>query len=377
MSNLINPFVVAGPIPEELFCDRKNESSQLIKYLRNGNNVLLISPRRMGKTGLVEHCYGTPEIRDNYYTFFVDILHTSSLRELIFEIGKEIYGKLASRNRKAAVNFLSALKSIQGSFGFNPTTNMPSFSIELGSIERPEFTLEEIFGYLAEADKPCILAIDEFQQIANFPEKNVEALLRSHIQIISNCHFIFAGSEKHIMQEMFLAYGRPFYQSASVLELGPIGIESYVPFATRLFKMKNRSISAENVETVYRKFEGHTFYMQKILNESFTDTPEGKECTSETIDNATDHIISSYDSIYRQMLSNMPEKQKALLYAVAKDGKAEQLTSQKFVSEHKLGSASSVQSALRVLTKKELVVKSDESYSLNDKILELWIRQRI
>ena len=126
--------------------------------------------------------------------------------------------------------FMQTLKSISGKFGFDPLSNTPTFSLELGDIDRPEYTLDEIFVYLAKADKPCIIAIDEFQQIAKYPEKNIEALLRTHIQKISNCHFIFAGSERHMMQNMFVSASRPFYHSADILELSAIPDEKYIPF---------------------------------------------------------------------------------------------------------------------------------------------------
>ena len=123
--------------------------------------------------------------------------------------------------------FIQTIKSISGKFGFDPITGMPTFNVELGDIDRPEYTLDEIFQYLGHADKPCIVAIDEFQQIAKYPEKNIEAQLRTHIQKLRNCNFIFAGSERHMMQEMFTSAVRPFYHSADMLELKAIVPVSY------------------------------------------------------------------------------------------------------------------------------------------------------
>ena len=227
MAKEINPFIVTGRIEPEYFCDRVEESARLVRSLTNGNNMVIISPRRMGKTGLIRFCYDKPEIRDEYYTFFIDILHTSSLREFTYLLGREIYEMLLPRSRKMATLFLRTIKSISGKFGFDPLTGLPTFNVELGDIERPEYTLEEIFSYLTLADKPCIVAIDEFQQVAKYPEKNIEALLRTHIQKIRNSNFIFAGSERHMMQEMFLSASRPFYHSADMLELRAIAREIY------------------------------------------------------------------------------------------------------------------------------------------------------
>ena len=154
MAKEINPFIVTGKIEPQYFCDRVQESARLVKSITNGNNMVIISPRRMGKTGLIQYCYEKPEIKNNYYTFFIDILHTSSLREFTYILGKEIFETLTPRSKKMARLFVQTLKSISGRFGFDPLTNLPTFNVELGDIDRPEYTLEEVFKYLALADKP-------------------------------------------------------------------------------------------------------------------------------------------------------------------------------------------------------------------------------
>ena len=246
MARVKNPFIVTGKIEPTYFCDRIEESARLVKSITNGNNMVIISPRRMGKTGLIQFCYEKPEIKNEFYTFFIDILHTSSLREFTYLLGREIYETLLPRSKKMTKLFLQTIKSISGKFGFDPMTNLPTFNIELGDIDRPEYTLDEIFRYLAAADRPCIVAIDEFQQVAKYPEKNIEALLRTHIQKIRNSNFIFAGSERHMMQEMFLSASRPFYHSADMLELKAIAPEIYIPFIVQHFESRERRIEAAN-----------------------------------------------------------------------------------------------------------------------------------
>ena len=370
-----NPFIVSGRIAPEYFCDRVVESARLVKSITNGNNLVIISPRRMGKTGLIQFCYDKPEISKEYYTFFIDILHTSSLRELTYLLGKEIYETLIPRSRKMARLFTQTLKSVSGKFGFDPVSNLPTFNIELGDIERPEYTLDEIFLYLGRADRRCIVAIDEFQQIAKYPEKNIEALLRTHIQRQENCNFIFAGSERHMMQEMFSSAARPFYHSADVLELKAIAPETYIPFVVDNFRKYRRRIDAANVGQIYNLFKGHTYYIQKTFNGAFADTPEGGECTRETICGAIDEMISSNDTIFREILSNIPERQKALLYAIAREGEAEHITSSEFIRRHSLTSASSVQSAAKKLLEKDLVTESGRAFSVTDKLFAMWINR--
>ncbi len=329
----------------------------------------------MGKTGLIQFCYDKPEICDEYYTFFIDILHTSSLREFTYLLGREIYEALLPRSKKMARLFIQTIKSISGKFGFDPATNLPTFNIELGDIEHPEYTLDEIFLYLSNADKPCIVAIDEFQQIAKYPEKNIEALLRTHIQKSVNSNFIFAGSERHMMQEMFTSAARPFYHSADILELKTIAPEIYVPFVICHFENRKRRISEGNVEMVYNLFQGHTYYIQKTFNEAFADTLEGEECTLEIIKAAIDNMIASNDTIFREILSNIPEKQKELLYAIAKDGEAERITSSGFIKRHKLSSASSVQSAVKKLLERDIITESTKVFSVTDRLFAMWINK--
>lgn len=375
MAKMINPFIVTGKIDPEYFCDRITESARLVKSITNGNNMVIISPRRMGKTGLIRFCYDKPEIADEYYTFFIDILHTSSLREFTYLLGREIYETLLPRSRKMAGLFIQTIKSINGKFGFDPITGMPTFNVELGDIDRPEYTLDEIFQYLAHADKPCIVAIDEFQQIAKYPEKNIEAQLRTHIQKLRNCNFIFAGSERHMMQEMFTSAARPFYHSADMLELKAIVPEIYIPFIVGHFEKRNRRIDSENVAKVYDLFKGHTYYVQKTFNEAFADTPEGDECTLETLRAAIDNMIASNDTIFREILSNIPEKQKELLYAIAKEGEAERITSAAFIKRHSLASASSVQSAMKKLLEKDIITEINKVFSVTDKLFAMWINR--
>ena len=373
MATRKNPFIVTGKIAPEYFCDRVAESAKLIKSISNGNNLVIISPRRMGKTGLIQFCYDKPEISGEYYTFFIDILHTSCLREFTFLLGKEIYETILPRSRKMLKLFIQTLKSIKGKFGFDPVSDLPVFNIELGDIERPEYTLDEIFQYLEHADKRCIVAIDEFQQIAKYPEKNIDALLRTHIQKQMNANFIFAGSGRHMMQKMLSSAARPFYNSADMMELKAIAPEIYVPFIVGHFEKCKRRIDPADVEKVYNLFKGHTYYIQKTFNEAFAETAEGGECTMDTIRAAIDEMIASNDTIFREILSNIPEKQKALLYAIAGEGEAERITSSEFIKRHGLTSASSVQSAAKKLLEKEIITETNKVFSVTDKLFSMWI----
>ena len=368
-----NPFVVVGKIPDKYFCDREKESKKIIRSITNGNNLVLISLRRMGKTGLIQHCYAQKELEERYYTFFVDILHTASLQEFAFALGKEIYRQIVPKGKKFSMAFLQTIKSIAGKFGIDPATGLPAFNIDLGDIERPELTLEEILTYLEQADKPCIVAIDEFQQIHKYPEKNIEALLRGHIQKMQNCRFIFAGSERSIMQNMFLNSTRPFYQSADIMELNEIPFDVYCEFIVKQFNNNGIAIAADTVKYIYDTFEGHTFYIQKTCNEVFS-IVEGNECSLGIVKQAIMNIIIDKEPTYKEILSNISDKQKMVFYAIAKEGAATQVTSSSFIKKHNLPSASSVQSAMQKLIEKGVVTERNKEFIVVDRFLGLWIK---
>lgn len=370
-----NPFIITGSIPEKYFCDRREESKKVIRTLSNGGNLCLISPRRMGKSKLIHFCYDKPECSDHYYTFYIDILHTSSLREFTYIFGQKVFETLHTKSQKMFTTFVQGLKSINAKFGFDPMNNTPTFNLELGDISRPEFTLTEIFECLEKADRPCIVTFDEFQQITKYPEKNIEALLRSHIQQLSNVHFIFAGSERHLVTEMFLSSARPFYNSTSILELHPIVTEEYIPFVCHWFKVFERSIDEADVLKIYNLFDGNTYYMQKTFHEAFINTPIGGACTLDILRQTINEILEEAGDGYRQILSRIPERQKELLYAIATEGKAQKIMSTGFIRKYSLVSSSAIQAASRKLMEMDLLTVEENIYYIPDILFRMYIQK--
>ncbi len=373
VTSMNNPFIITGNIAPEYFCDRVEETHKIVKCLTNGGNICLISQRRMGKSKLVKHCYGQEEIEDKYYTFYIDILHTTSVRELAYAFGSAVFNVLRSRSQKMLMRFVQGLKSINAKFGFDAISGTPTFSLELGDIAQPEFTLAEIFECLERADKPCLVTFDEFQQVTQYPEKNVEALLRSHIQHLGNVHFVFSGSERHLVAEMFLDSARPFYNSTSMLELAPIKRSVYVDFVCQWMKRRGRAIGQCDVEKVYDTFEGNTYYMQKTFHNLFADSSDGDMCTMEDIEQTLEGMLEEAATNYRIVLSRITERQKELLYAIASEGNANSITSGKFIRKYVLSSASSVQAAVKKLMEFDLITHQDGTYRVNDVLFRKYL----
>ena len=372
-----NPFYITGIIPEPYFCDREKETTWFIRTLENKAHILLTSPRRMGKTQLIRHVFEQPSIKDNCYTFYTDIYPTTSLHELVLFLSKEIYSVLVPKGKAVIDKFLAGLHSLAGSIGYDPISGLPTFDIKLGDIHVPELTLEEIFRYLEQADKPCVFAIDEFQQIALYPEKNVEALLRAHIQKMNNCLFIYAGSNPHILENMFNSAAKPFYNSAEQIYLDCIPKDVYTAFANEQFSKAGRKILPEAVSLAYDLFEGHTYYVHNVLHNAFAYLNADKVIDESDIHETLSNILEEKGRTFASVMNQLNFQQKETLIAIAKEGKARGVTSVAFVKKHALKSPSSVQYAISALLDKQLLTYQNEertkTYSVSDRFLEMWI----
>lgn len=372
-----NPFYITGIIPEPYFCDREKETLWMIRTLENKAHILLTSPRRMGKTQLVRHVFEQSSIKDNFYTFYTDIYPTTSLHELVLFLSKEIYSVLVPKGKTVLDKFLAGLHSLAGSFGYDPISNTPTFNIKLGDIHSPELTLEEIFKYLEHADKPCIFAIDEFQQIANYPEKNVEAMLRTHIQQMNNCLFVYAGSNRHVLENMFNSAAKPFYNSAEQIYLDSIPKDIYMNFAEAQFAKAGRSITPDALSYVYDLFEGHTYYVHNVLHNAFAYVNPEKAIDETDIKKTLNDILEDKGRSFASVMNQLNYQQKETLVAVAKERRISGVTSIAFVKKHMLKSPSSVQYAISTLLDKQLLTYQNDGrskvYSVSDRFLEMWI----
>ena len=377
LNQMENPFYITGIIPEPYFCDRDKETNWIVKTLQNKAHILLTSPRRMGKTQLIRHVFEQSSIKNNYYTFYTDIYPTTSLHELVLFLSKEIYSVLVPKGKTALDKFLASLHSLAGSIGYDPITGSPKFDIRLGDIHSPELTLEEIFNYLEHANKPCIFAIDEFQQIAAYPEKNVEATLRSYIQKMNNCLFIYAGSNRHVLENMFNSAAKPFYNSAEQTYLDCIPKDIYTRFAQEQFAKAGRTITAHAAALAYDLFEGHTYYVHNLLHNTFAGSDANKVVDEADINQTLTEILDEKGRAFASIMNQLNYQQKETLVAIAKEGKATGVTSVAFVKRHSLKSPSSVQYAITTLLDKQLLTYDNQGrakvYSLSDRFLGMWL----
>lgn len=367
-----NPFVTTGYAGAEYFCDREKETEDIIRYLTNGNNIALISPRRYGKSDLLRHCFAQKEIAEKYYTFIVDIYSTKSVSEMVSKLGGAILETLKPKGKKAWERFLAMLSSVRSGISFD-INGQPSWTIGVGDIHSPTATLDEIFTYLQYADRRCLVAIDEFQQITKYGDPNIEAAIRTHVQYCRNAYFVFSGSRRQLMGSIFTSPARPFYQSVTLYHLNRLPLDKYSEFCISHFEKRGKKLNTDVVSHLYEQFDGVTYYMQRVMNEMYSRTAEGSTCVKEDVGKAVDEIIAVSSPIYEDLMYQLPEKQSRVLIAVAKEGNARNVTSGSFTKRHGLSSPNSVKSAIPALIEKGLLTQDKEVYKVYDLFFAIWL----
>ena len=368
---LENPFVYQGYESPSYFCDRTEETENILSALQNGRNITLISPRKIGKTGLISHTFHRIlEQESDVICIYIDIFSTNNLQEFVEIISKAVISDALNREKSFMMKALDFFKGLRPTITPDLLTGMPTVSVNVVPVQ-VEYTLKSIFTHLESLNKRVYLAIDEFQQITEYPEKGTEALLRSYIQFVHNVRFIFSGSKKHLMEEMFCSPKRPFYQSTQLMELNPLHEEIYYDFANKFFEGKKGNISKEAFHSLYQRFDGYTWYIQAVLHRLYEQ--EKLVDTESQVSDAILFQINTLSSHYQTLATLLSDNQFSLLKAIAQAGVVSRPQSMEFIQRYSLPSTSSVKSALEVLVEKDLVYRTSEGYIVYDRFMGLWL----
>ena len=366
-----NPFLIVGYHSPEFFCDRETETATILDALKNGRNITLIAPRRMGKTGLICNAFHhLKEQKSDIVTLYMDIYSTQSIGDFVRLFANTVLGKLDAAPQKALNRISQFIHSCRPVFTFDELTGVPKVTIDVAPQDEKR-TLKEIFDYLASSQRHCCIAIDEFQQIAEYPEKGIEALLRSYIQFLPNVNFIFAGSKQHLMQEMFTSSKRPFYQSTQLINIGSIDRETYADFAIGLFAKCSKLLPRDVFYAIYEMYDGHTWYIQYLLNRLYG---YNQDVDMVMVSDAMEQIVSEQSYSYQTLLKSYSAGQVRLLKAIAREGCVKEILAGDFISRNRLRAASSVSASLKRLQDNELVYLTPQGYIIDDRFMREWLR---
>ncbi|MEO0312442.1 MAG: hypothetical protein RIQ89_2099 [Bacteroidota bacterium] len=373
----LNPFLVSGYIGEHFFCDRKAETKQLIDNINGNINSNLFAIRRIGKTGLIKHVFSKLEKQKKAICIYTDIFATRNIKEFTNNLATAIYNKIPE-HKSLSVQVTEFIKRLRPVISYDSLTGTPEVSIELSNTVAYQKTIQQLFDFLNHQKLKIVIAIDEFQQITNYPEKNIEAFLRTHIQSLDNTVFIFCGSHQKLMHQIFNDTKRPFYASCATVGLDLIARKEYASFIAKHFNENKRNLSSSALDFILDWTMCHTYYTQMLCNRIF-ENYQGK-ISIENVMETCSKLHSQEESTYYLYRSMLTTAQWNLLKAIAAEEMVDKPNSKQFQHKHQLGAISSVNRGLASLLEKELIHKitnvPQPYYTINDKFLLRWLQRK-
>ena len=350
-----NPFILEPYKSPFHFCDREKETEEIIRNITNGRNTTLISPRRLGKTGLIFRVFDEMKSRKlPFETIYCDISDTFSIEAFVKVISDAVVGKLG--NQKTIMSFIKTIKSVRPLLSIAPLTGSPQVSFTFANEEQKQGTLKEILDYLENYPHNVVLAIDEFQQIREYGEVNMEAILRKHIQHLHNVRFIYCGSKKHTMSDMFTNAKKPFYESTPFIYLSKISVPLYAAFIKNLFASAGKIIDEDDVKYIIEWTKDYTYYTQRLCNEVFSLSDH--HIAHSDILAAIQSIFDAERDRFQEIRRLITRAQWKMLVAIAIEGNISQITSSAFLSKYHISSGATALRNIKSLIDKELILET-------------------
>jgi len=370
-----NPFIYTRPVEGRVFCNREKEQEDLMYFTQNTQNVLLYSRRKYGKTSLINQVFRNIETKKlNIGKIIIDLYGTLTEKDFIASVFENL-GQLESKTDKLINLTSNFLKSLRLKFIYDPITQNPSISGEFAAID-PKPLLNGVMKILEDYSKKkkLVVVFDEFQEISRYSEsEEFEKRLRAIIQRQKNICYIFAGSQSHILTQMFNSKARAFYNQAQRYPLKKISVQDYIKWAQKIFHEQSVSISKEIIEDIVYRCENQPTYIQQFLY--FVWRQSDSDINHALIDRIENDIIESRRNEYINIWDTLTQNQKKTLrLIILKNGK--ELFEAGGLAGVGLKNPSMVSKALTSLTKKEIISKNDK-FQIQDAFLKKWIRSRL
>jgi len=370
-----NPFIYGETVSGDNFCDRVLEMKELVTDIKNGQNVIIFSPRRYGKTSLIKQVLRKVEAQ-GILAFYVDLYPAINKGKFI-----EIYAGAISAGISGGVRqVVKRIKEYLPRIIPKVVMDDQSFHLEF-EFDRTGSISPNIDDLLCAANKEAdrqnksaVVVFDEFQEIADFDDDEIERKMRSVFQNHRNVSYIFMGSKTHLMRDIFNNPNRPFYKSGKHFPLGKIDHEELGLFAKKKFSDQDIVIGYNELKSILNNTECHPYYFQMLCNVLWELCMDSRVITESDIGKALDILISRESSAYIAMWEELTIKQKNLMVALAKEDFPE-VFSKKFLETYGLGPSSSIQKALKKLLKKELIQQENGSYIVYDMFFKKWIKR--
>jgi hypothetical protein len=372
-----NPFEYGGVVGGTAFCNRKQEVTDLTRAMANSEKLFLYSERRLGKTSLIHSALSTLS-RNDYATTYVDLWATDGEASFVTATAKAITESLG-RNTEQLLETAKRLFTRLAPSVTVDSEGQPKIAFGMSSDRTPDPELEEVLQapmkIATQGRKRVAVVFDEVQRILEYGDDRVERRLRSIIQKQEAVSYIFLGSRKHLIQQMFLDKSRPLYRSAGHYPLGAISSVDWLPFIAAKFRDAEKQISDEVILEVCQLTEGHPFYTQHLCHALWEQCDVGGTVTPALIKTGVKLLLERESYAYTAMWESLPLSQRRFLRGLALSARGVKPFSAEFLRIHHVGSASSAQRAAQGLLHRDLIDRDNGSFLITDRFFRIWIRQ--
>lgn len=372
----IKPFIFGVAASGENFTDRKNETARLLTNFRHGVNTVLISPRRWGKTSLVQKVAALAQ-SDDLRVVYLDIFSCRSDKEFYDAFASAVLRQTSSKWKEWVENAKSFLSRIRPKISFG-SDSVAEFSVSLEMDPQSDDVAEilQLPEKIAqEKGVKIVVCIDEFQQIAEFKDsKTFQKRLRTVWQLQKNVSYCLFGSKKHLMNELFEKKSLPFYKFGDAIYLQRIPATDWVDYICERFKATGKTISPELAERACVAVECHSSYVQQLAWLIWVNTD--KIATEKDFEEAYRDILAQNTPLFEKLTENLSSYQMNFLRAII-DGVRKEFSAQEVVQKYKLGSSANVAIVKRALVKKEIVEIEKREVIISDPLLKVWLKQEL
>lgn len=366
----MNPFLLKGYMDPKYFCDREIETEKIVSSIENQQDLTIFAIRRIGKSALIHHVFH--HFNKAYDCLYVDLWGTTSLTGFINETANAVIQSSIFTKRSFSEKLTGFIRSIGASLSIG-NDGRPSVDIMYHDRNQVFNRLEEIFHFLEEHSSPVIIAFDEFQEIKKYSDSMpLEAKLRSLVQRYHNIRFIFSGSEQHLISDIFSSIDKPFYQSTRMIELKKIDTKLYHKFISKHFQKGKKPVSDTLISHILDLCHGHTYYIQAICNLIYSQKTIPK--TIVEFEKIFLDFILEKQVFYAELPRRLTRHQFSTTKAIASLGKAEGITTREFMAKAEISSPGTMQSVIKALKEKQVIIKEGNAYRLYDVFLEHYLR---
>ena len=376
-TDMDSPFVFGVRVEGDAFTDRKDETERLRMNFLYGVNTILISPRRMGKTSLVDKVCGLVG-SDTIRIAKMDAFGCRSEADFINSFATVVIKATSSKWEEWLTNaktFLSRLVP-KVTFGQDPFNDF-SISFEYNS---GDSILEDILQLpeqiASQKGYRIVVCVDEFQQIGEFPDSlSFQKKLRGVWQLQSHVSYCLYGSKKHLMENIFQRQDYPFYRFGDLFYLGKISESDWIEYIRGRFETTGKEISEELARQICEVTERYSSYVQQLA--WFVWLRCGKSATAEDVEFGIDRLLDACEPLFIQQTESLSAYQMNFLHLLS-DGIHSGFTRASVLGAYRLGTAANIARIKKTLTEKDLITMSAPmTYEISDPILSLWLKRRV